>query len=265
VGLLRSLFKNLGTAEEPPKPAPWLVAVAGSLGTVARPPEHAAEEGVIDGTTADGLAWTLRFLTRIEADADSPREHHHILWHGSGVDVDDVVLVFGSSSHDARLWAGLDGITVHPDAIDNQMTSAFDALEQLVHRVEAGALSERGFMDELSRTNRGGPMVSFVEKAAPFALPHPLSAPWHALTVDPVVAARVLTPAVIVAIEEWRAKAPTYDSWIRAWVGGPNVRLECWLVAPDPATYRRVIDLGVSLTRATREAITRKVPYPSAQ
>ena len=264
MGLLRSLLKSLGAPEATAKPSRWLVDLAGSIGRVAVASDDPEDEGIIEGGTDDGLAWTLRMLTRVEPDADSPREQHHVLWHSSSVQVDDVVLVFGSSSHDAGLWAGLDGITVRGAAIDAQMKTAFDALEQLVKRAESGALSPQGFMEEMSRPNRDARMPNFVHRASPFALPHPLSTPWHALTVDPVLAARVLTPEVIVRIEEWRAKAPTYDSWIRAWVGGPNVRLECWLVHPDPVTYQRLIDLGVTLTRATRDAIPPANPLHGA-
>jgi hypothetical protein len=210
MGLWQSVFKRFGTVEEPTKPAPWLADLARALGTVARASDGREDEGVIVGTVDDRVDWTLRVLTRIDADGDGRRDQVHVLWQSRVTQIDDVVLVFGSSSHDASVWSGLD---------------------------------------------RGGPLVRFVEKAAPFQLPHPLAAPWHALTVDPVLAARVLTPAVVVRIEEWRAKAPTYDSWIRAWVGGSSVRLESWLVDPDTATYRRLIDLGVELTRATCAAI----------
>jgi hypothetical protein len=255
MGLLRSFLKSLAAPHETAKPSPWLVVLGESLGKSAIQSDDQDDEGIITGGTDDGLGWTLRVVTRIEADADSRPEQHHIVWQCQSIELTDVVLVFGSSSDDAGLWAGLDGVTVRGGALDDQMKGAFDALDHLVWRAESGSLSRQGFMEAMAQPNRESRMATFVEHATSFALPHPLSAPWHAYTTDSVMAARILTPAVIVRIEEWRAKAPTYDSWIRAWVGGPNVRLECWLVDPESTTYRRVIELGLALTRATRDAL----------
>jgi hypothetical protein len=64
MGFLRSLLKGIGSSEEIEKPGPWLLPYVEALGGRPRPPEHADEEGFIDGAGSDGFSWTLRILRR---------------------------------------------------------------------------------------------------------------------------------------------------------------------------------------------------------
>ena len=251
MGFLKSLLKSIGSSEAE-KPGAWLGEYAQSLEGQIRPPAHDDEEGLIDGTASDGIAWTLRVLRRTEADSENPSEYHHVVWHTDAVRRDDVVLVFSSAGDDAGRWVGVDGIHVRADEHMSKLDSAFGDLDRLVKQAQSGKVSGQGFIDQLSTMADGGRMAAFVKRAARFALPHPLAAPWHALTTDPVLAARLLTPAVIARIEAWRATGDRFDAWIRGWVGAPNVRLEAYLVDPGPRGYRTVVEIGLALARAAR-------------
>jgi hypothetical protein len=222
-----------------------------ALGGSVRAPQRADEEGFIDGSSPDGLTWTLRVIQRVEQDSDTA-EQHHILWNTDAVRLDDVVLVIGSSASDADLWLGMDGIDVRGDKSVADADAAIDELERLVQGAQSGALSGQEFMEKLGRSGGDNPMLRFMNRAKPFTLPHPLAAPWHAFTTDAVAAARLLTPVVMTRLEGLRDRLYGADRWIRVWVGAPNVRIQAYLADPESRDYQNTVALGLELARAAR-------------
>ena len=260
MGFIKSLFRNITAPIVQEKPAEWLRSYAEALGGVARRPDYDDEEGVIDGASADGIAWSVRVLRRNDRDGDSPFDYHHVLWHTDAVRVANVALVFGSHPRDVGVWGGLDGIHVRGDENLARLDAAFNELGRLASEAQAGVLPVEELVRKLKHVPADAVMTIFMQRAKAFPLPHPISAPWHAMTIDPVAAARLLTPTVLTRLEEWRAQPWSSSGWIRAWIGGPNVRLESYLVDPGPPGYERVIEVGLALARVSNELFGGRKP-----
>ena len=260
MGFLKSLFKSITSVEAAEKRGEWLRSYAETLGAAARSADHADEEGIIEGTSTDGIAWRLRVLQRNDRDGDSPFDFHHVLWHTDAVRLANVILVFGSHPRDVAMWGGLDGIHVRGDENLARLDAAFNELGRLASEAQSGVLPVEELVRKLSHVPADAVMTIFSQRAKRFPLPHPLSSPWHAMTIDPAAAARLLTPTVLTRLEEWRAQPWSSSSWIRAWIGGPNVRLESYLVDPGPAGYERVIEVGLGLARESNQLVGGRKP-----
>jgi hypothetical protein len=104
---------------------------------------------------------------------------------------------------------------------------------------------------------RGGPTVTFVERARPLALPSTLSAPWHGLALDPAAGLRLFTPDVLARLDECEAIQDPVGGWMRVWIGGPNVRFEASAVDPAPDSYRHLVDAGVAIARTVSSVMDR--------
>ena len=104
---------------------------------------------------------------------------------------------------------------------------------------------------------RGGPTLTFVERARPLALPSALSAPWDGLALDPTAGLRLFTREVLARLDECEAIQDPVGGWMRVSIGGPNVRFEARVVDPAPDSYRHLVDAGVAIARSAQYLMDR--------
>ena len=104
---------------------------------------------------------------------------------------------------------------------------------------------------------RGGPTLTFVERARPLTLPSALSPPWDGLALDPTAGLRLFTPEVLARLDECEAIQDPVGGWMRVSIGGPNVRFEARVVDPAPDSYRHLVDAGVAIARTASNITSR--------